>query len=87
MHFDIGRRLVGSAWLVCLDSGAESVLVGDVVDLAVNSVSVGVSVATGALSVLVTVLLVVLGASVPVVDVVAPGKRHWWVLVVVRQLG
>lgn len=81
MELDVGWRLVGGAWLVGLDGGAETVLVGDIVDLAIDSVGVGVAVASGTLAVLVTVLLVVLGAAVAVVDVVAPSEGHWWVLV------
>lgn len=77
---DVGGRLVGRAGLVGLDGGPEAMLVGDVIDLAVDAVGVGVAVATRPLAVLVAALLVELGASVAVVDVVAPGEGHRRVL-------
>ena len=86
VQFYVGGRLVGSARLVGLDCGAEAVLVGHVVHLAVNSVGVRVTIATCSLSILVAGLLVVLGPTVSVVDVVSPGEWHGCVLSRWRRL-
>lgn len=55
-------------------------LVGYVVDLAVDAVGVSVAVASGALTVLVAGLFVELCAAIAVVDVVAPCEGAWRVL-------
>lgn len=80
MQFNVGRRLVGRTWLICLDGRTETVFICHIIDMTVNTVGVRVAVATCSFPILIAVLFVVLGAAVAIINVIAPCKRHWWML-------